>query len=37
MPQVIMLPDLILVIWRAWLIWCQISQTQNIFLMGLAG
>jgi hypothetical protein len=28
-----MLPDAILAAWRAWLVWCQISQTCFVLLM----
>jgi hypothetical protein len=28
-----MLPDAILAAWRAWLVWCQISQTHSVLLM----
>jgi hypothetical protein len=31
--RVIMLPDAILAAWRAWLVWCQISQTHSVLLM----
>jgi hypothetical protein len=31
--RVIMPPDAILAAWRAWLVWCQISQTRSVLLM----
>jgi len=31
--RVIMLPDVILAVWRIWLVWCQISQIIFVLLM----